>query len=249
MPPDTLEQSVHDHFATRLDGCKRLPDLLAFLEDGSVSPTSWDHAEDCIECRLLIEDWLGSGRLFEPAMMQSVGTPAELTPPHRRWLGVLALAVVLLIVGGLLLRGPNNPTEHPLLAKGGWSLEIGVRRGQKTFRPHPGQILRTGDEVGLFYSADQPGFLRVIYVNANWQWVELYPGEGRVGAIDVGDQVRLDAGAVLTEGNGCEAIVGFFDVRPSRPASIGETLKQLRRGPDGCIMGESTTVRIIGVHR
>ena len=114
--------------------------------------------------------------------------------------------------------GNDNKEQHSrtLHAKGSWQLHVAVERRGETFRFHDGMKLETNDKLGLFYSAQYDGYLMVLYVDAVEE-VVLFPGHGeRSATVSAGQEVRLAAGALLSEGSGCEWVVGFFS-----PAPIG----------------------------
>lgn len=248
MTADAVGHAVRAHFSARLDGCVHLPDMLVLLQDGRFDDALRQHGCACDECRSLLEDW----PRIEPLFTVQAESPAveRAQAMHRRNNALIGLAIAAAILMGVaLLLLPNAPPTELIATKGNWSLEVAVRRGNATFRAVPGQRLQTGDELGLFFSAARAGHLHVAYMDSSGYWVELYPGEGHDDSVDAGVNVRLRAGALLTAGTGCEAIIGMFSSVHLDDAEVKEILTSIRRGPDGCPRGETPTLRIFEVRR
>lgn len=129
---------------------------------------------------------------------------------------------------------PAPASRQLLAARGGFALHVGVLRGAHTFRASPGDVLREGDRLGFFYSAPRDGFLRVVYIDSNRRVTTIVGGEGtELREVSAGSEVRLDAGATLRDGLGCEVIVAVFSPDATGAVEAERLLETLGSG-DTC---------------
>lgn len=106
-------------------------------------------------------------------------------------------------------------------------LHVAVQRGPNRFTVNPGDPLKTGDIIGLFYSTDSPGHLAIVHLDEQRVVTPLYPGIGKASAqIRPGDKVALPDSAVLEEGEGCEWFIAVFSDEPIALESLGNSLRQ-----------------------
>ena len=151
--------------------------------------------------------------LVEPPRPQSAVGPSRRRAGRRIWTGLLLAAAAGL---ALMLLSPSghDATESPddeFLVKGrDWQMQVGVRRGDATFRLQPGVSLRTGDELGFFLSNRVPGYAAIFYADRSGEIVRLFPPPDQSGRVEMGEAQSLAAGAKLTEGEGCEWVVAYF---------------------------------------
>lgn len=166
--------------------------------------------------------------------------------------GVIAAAAALFF---FVMRPPTNGPEEPQLRAMGahvYSLEVAVERGGQARQVKTGDTLQTGDRIGLFYTAHMPGHLYVLYVGTE---IDVFlPSK----AIAQGERIALPAGGELTDGKGCEYIVGFFSKTAIDPEMARKAVEDAQRDgekctlslPDGAHTGlNKIDVQVIGIRR
>lgn len=155
--------------------------------------------------------------------------------PSRRWLPgalvatALAAGLVAWVLGGRtvepLATGAAPPEAPGLIAKGAWSLHVGVRRGASVFQAAPGTALERGDQLGLFYSTTRPGHLMVLFVDDGQQVTRIVPAEATTSLpVEPGERLPLPDSAVLGPATGCEYLVGAFSPSPFRASDLHRLL-------------------------
>ena len=112
-------------------------------------------------------------------------------------------------------RAPRHEDEQLVLKGYGDNLIVAVERAGKVFTADYLDTLKTGDRLGLFYTASAPGYLAVLSRDAKGDTAVLYPSGKAVSApVQAGEKKSLPDGAVVDEGSRCEWIVAVFSDAP-----------------------------------
>lgn len=279
MKPDALESAVSQLLAVERAERMRLAELARYaagsLDDAARARVD-GHLAACEQCRRdlddlrLLDDVAPPSSARPPAVGATVlQFPARKIIPTVVLLGAIAAAALMwlgspanspLVANHHDGRAPTAhaaPTGPALLAKGAWSMHVGVRRGESTFRATPGDILRSGDQLGLFYSAARGGHLMVLYVDDAGEVVRIVPArESRSLAVSAGAELPLPDSAVVGPGEGCEYIVGVFAREPfgfDRARQVTRTCLDSLGGEGSCrsseLQYEATDVIVHAVRR
>lgn len=233
----TLETRLKAHFAAEDEGLDRLvPHALAPRSERDTTGLSLQDQAD-------LAAFDGAATVWDAAR------PA---PPRRSFgliLGGLAAAAALLF---FVLRPGERPrtTEGEQLTTMGahvFELEVAVKRGDQARRVEPGDTLKTGDTIGLFYTAHAPGHLQVLFVGAAID--VLVPSR----EITAGERIALPAGGELTAATGCEYVVGLYS-KEAVPVEVArEALANAKRDDAACTLTvtglEAVDVKVIGIRR
>lgn len=220
MKGDMIEEALAVHFAALDEDCPRARELIESIAAGDAAERSEDgHWQTCEVCQSLLdaERALNADELSQGLMESAAESWPEANGPGRRqrWLvlaGGLAAAAGMLI--WLVSRRPPDVGEG-VRAKGAWSLHVGIKRGDRVLRRKAGSVFHTGDELGFFYTAPQPGYLSIVFVDSSGAEAILFPRTGsKAASVPAGSEVRLDAGGQLTATMDCEWVVGAYSEAP-----------------------------------
>jgi RNA polymerase sigma factor (sigma-70 family) len=175
-------------------------------------------------------------------------------------LAIAALALIALGIAyfGFVSRGEKTGSATSLTVKGpGDRFFAAVRRGGTEFTLHPGDKLKKNDQIGLFYTARESGYLAVFSKDDNGETVLLYPaGRKRSAPIKTGARIPLNDGAVVEAGDGCAWLIAVFSREALSTARIAESIASAKRttAAEGCqlspLLDDARTVRVLPVvHR
>jgi hypothetical protein len=165
--------------------------------------------------------------------------------------GFIAAAAALFF---FVMRPNNDEPQAQLQAMGAhvFSLDVAVERGGQARTVKTGDTLKTGDRIGLFYTAHMPGHVHVLYVGAE---IEVFLASKPIAE---GQRVALPAGGEITAGQGCEYIVGFFS-KTAIDANLARTaIEDARRDAQACTLSlrdgaqlglGKVDVQVIGIRR
>lgn len=178
----------------------------------------------------------------------SARRPARFGPLSLIAGGVIAAAAALFF----FVMRPGAPPEAPQLRTMGahaYRLEVAVERGGQARTVSSGDTLKTGDRIGLFYTAQMAGHVHVLYVGAE---IDVFLASKPIAE---GERVALPAGGELTDGEGCEYIVGFFSKVAIDPDVARKAVLNARRDADTCTLTlpegalGPIDVQVIGIRR
>ena len=254
------------------DDCPHMEDIAAALEGGD-SPAQilkrFPHVNDCELCReslLLFAQMndtdtsiaditpLGSRPLVAQVHLRSSGRhrpiPAPQSSRGRTRVVPWALAAVLLVgicggIGAFVWKyRAENPSQTSLTPKGAFfDLEIAVSREGTAFPLHQGDMVKTGDQLGFFYTATQSAYIAVFHVDADGQISVLYPGKSdRSVPVQEGARIPLSDGAIVTPATSCEWIVAVFS---NKDMSVSQLRRHLLKELH---ISESCTLHIGDIH-
>ncbi len=239
----TLAQGISEQTIERLlksrpcysrpEVCDELEQIALVLEgvaDPLQTRLAHEHLQSCGECAsavMLLSGALSQGELDPPA-------PTRIQPRSaiaRPAVWAAAAAVVISFAAFFFWQQTEQGDQgipSTMAIKGETDqLSIAVQRGTSRFVVQPGDRLVTGDQLGLFYSAETPGYLAVFCVDANSETALLFPNQGTLSeSIAQGTEVPLPDGAYVAEGSGTEWIVAVFS---DQPMIIDELEGQIQR--------------------
>lgn len=214
---------------------------------------------DVAEAVLALQGMVAAGEL--PALREAGtrGWRAALPAVATGLAGALlaAAAVWLLAVRPAVPEAPVAPGGTPSAVDGGSGLVVkgerdrilvAAKRGTTSFRVQPGDQLKTGDVVGLFYSAEAAGHVGVWHLDG-----QLQPTRVLQTAVEPGVEVALPNNAIMSEGEGCEWFVGVFSADPLAAANVEAQLRAARLQPSTCdlraTVAGARSVRVVPVRR
>jgi len=157
--------------------------------------------------------------------------------PAPRWWGLLAAAAAIAVTVAAVALSESH--EDPLVPKGpdgvavgavhaSDAIHLGVLRDGVTSRAASGDVLRAGDLVRFFYSAETAGYVALFHLSAAREVARLYPAEGRSSVpIAAGREVALDSGATLEGDDACEWVIGVFSDAPLDLAAARDALADI----------------------
>lgn len=236
---DPLSARLKAHFAAEDAGLERLVPLAALPADAR------DTAGLSLQDQAELAAYDRSASAWDNARRPSRFGPLSLIAG-----GVIAAAAALFF---FVLR-PSSQPEPQLRAMGAhvYSLEVAVDRGGQARPVKSGDTLRTGDRIGLFYTAHQPGHLHVLYISED---IDVFlPSK----PIAEGERVALPAGGELTDGQGCEYIVAFFSQDAIDPDMARKAVSSARRDAEKCTLTlpdaaqaglERIDIQVLGIRR
>jgi hypothetical protein len=251
--PADIEAMLREHFRSPLGSCRQDALLLRHAA-GELAPGERDafeaHLSGCDECKTdlrLLEETHAVWRSAAPERRSLWERLWEsLSVPRLAGAGAaLALGVFLLVAR------PWVEPEEPLRPKGGWILHLAAKRDGRTFRVRDGEPLRTGDQLGLFYSSAEPGYLIVFYADTQGGLVRIFPAlRAESARIEPGTEASLPDGVVLEPGEGCEWIIGLFSPRPFPAIQAEQTLREMISQRQGCtLIAPPSEGMAVQVHR
>ena len=166
--------------------------------------------------------------------------------PFQQFFGFAAAAAVILVTASVLWTfTTNEPIDHLKLShnnveddkvrlkrKGNFdNIFVVAQRGARQFKLKEGDRLIQGDQLGFFYSTDEPGYLAVFALTEDSEVTLLFPaGKKSSDPITVGNQVPIPDGAVIDQGKGCEWILGVFSDTPLDTDPMIGVFKNASRG-------------------
>ena len=179
------------------------------------------HLHECVECAEAVVTLQGlQAERVVPLPIAQTGDDEERPGGGGRLLRfpvfVAAAAALAAALAVFVLRPTTiDPiVEPPQLVPMGSedSISLSVQRGTNRFDVSPGDILKTGDNVVIFYSTPRRSQFAVIHVDDAGETTALYPAHGQRTSVAVrsGADVALPDGARLTAGSGCEWFVAVF---------------------------------------
>ncbi|MGC4119973.1 MAG: zf-HC2 domain-containing protein [Myxococcales bacterium] len=156
---DLEELLPHALAAADAGRCAREAELARYAagEMDAAERTAFEpHLAACADCRADLAALGPARQAWDDAL-----------PVRRAWFRWRPAALVAGLAGAaaalLLLVRPG--TEPRLVPKGSWQLLVAVQRGAEVFRAFEGVELREGDRLGFFYTAEQPGYLHILYAD------------------------------------------------------------------------------------
>lgn len=231
-----IEARLKEHFAAEDEGLDRLVPL-ALQEKADRDPSG-----------LSLQDQADLAAFDGAASVWNDARPA----PARRGFGLIigGLAAAAALLFFVLRPDQSKVTDGEQLRPMGahvFTLEVAVDRGGKARQVTSGDTLKTGDRIGLFYTAHAPGHLQVLYVGESVD--TLLPSR----EITTGERVALPAGGELTAGTGCEYVVGLYSKAPVAPDAAKAALANAKRDDAACTLTvdglEKVDVKVIGIRR
>lgn len=221
MSEDQLEDDIKAHFSALVDDCERSEILTRRLAEGELEPQVLDreHIDDCPACRAVVEafghlsdddgDWLDGAAASWPA-----------ATPRRRPIALALVAVAAVTLLWLFVPRSETPPEAPI-AKGEWTLHVGMKRNGRTSRATLNTRFAVGDELGFFYTSPAPGYAAILVMDARGQAASVFPRVGFDAApVPAGTEVRLDAGGTVTASEHAEWLVSGFSQSPFTVADL-----------------------------
>ena len=110
---------------------------------------------------------------------------------------------------------PDRPVSDGYLGlKGGLSLEIFCRRGERVFPVGPGDRLLPEDMIRFVPALPGPGYLMVISVDDQGRASLYYPNSESAAAPTTGERAPLPGSVILDSSEGPERIFLFYSRTP-----------------------------------
>lgn len=238
MTSAELEADLMTYFARAAQdaSCTRDVELARYVArelNGAEADAMAKHVESCRDCQALADDLAATAHAWKP----EAGPLAPLLK-FPRLVRIVAAPVLALAAALIAFVWTGRGPDDRLTPKGSaWSLELAVQRGGQQFRAPSGATLRTGDQLGLFYSAGSDGWLTVLYADDHGEPTRIFPAREQGSAkIAAGKNLPLRDGAVLGEGQGCEWVIGVFTKAPLSAARSAELVKQMVSSRHGCTL-------------
>ena len=220
--------------------CEGLPEIAAVLSgcatDAEIQAAN-RHLEQCALCReatLIVTDMTAKGEFAAPSRTVAHGDTVTSLKTRRRIpfsaVAAFAAGVMAVTIGFALFRvigPPLSEVSSQMSVKGtGDRLTLAVKRGSAEFIFTSGDTLKTGDAVGLFYTAETDGYLAIFGMDAAKEVTLLYPAGGTKSAkIVPKENAPLPDGAAVQRGQGCEWVIGVFSNEALDTAPIAEELR------------------------
>jgi hypothetical protein len=188
------------------------------------------HLAACAECRLAVLTLHGIDLNMKPSSETGADSIREILPNARLKPFAWAAAAAVLLFA-VIFAVHQTGTHAPLPGEGltvkgeNDALFVAVKRGADGFSARPFEQLVTGDQIGLFYTSQQAGFLAVFNVDETGTVTRLFPAaKTKSASIEKAERSPLPDGATVREGSGCEWVVAVFsDV----PLELEETARFL----------------------
>jgi len=156
------------------------------------------HLAGCGRCRARLAERDQARERFVrevyPVTLAAVEAAGERARPGAGWLGWLlrpallgvAAGVLVLSLAGLLWwrGGEGPPPDSYVGVKGGASLQVWARRGERVFPVGPGARLRAGDLLRFVPRLPGPGYMMIVSVDARGKVSPYHPpAGGRAAAV------------------------------------------------------------------
>jgi hypothetical protein len=201
---------------------------LAAVISGSADPetiTEVDrHLATCDDCRelLTVLYWAETRQGEDGA--EPVHIERRAAQKKRIW-RPLSLSAAAVFIGALslivlTLDKDHIDSENQFIPKGqDDDLIVAVQRGGDLFTASHLDKLESGDSLGLFYTASEPGYLAVFNRDDFGVASVLFPlGATQSAPVQKGEKISLPDGAVVEDGRRCEWIIAVFS-DTARPLS------------------------------
>jgi len=171
-------------------------------------------------------------RIVPRALASTSGPSARLrrwwseTSAGLRWAPVAAALVLTAGTFAYKARGPSSVDQEPAVAiKGGPALHLFVRRGDRVFAPHPGDVLAPGDAVRFVVEPAGRRYLLVVSLDGAGKVSVYHPFGGAESAPLASDaRVEVPGSVVLDRAPGPERIFAVFSNAPVSAAAVGQQL-------------------------
>ena len=118
------------------------------------------------------------------------------------------------------------------------TLHVARERGNVVSRLERGAHVRSGDRLGLFYTTERDGHLRVLYVQSDGEVAAAFPAPDASDRIVGGKEVALPAGIALDDGSGCEWLIALYSESPIDDDSMRQAIDEMIRRRSACELGE-----------
>ena len=195
-----------------------LANVITGVADAKTKERVNRHLESCAECRetLVTLHWSDSTeRGSLPSASSDPMRNKHSTSQIAKWAAISAAAVLIITFAWLLLYRNNKtlPSDNTMMEIKGQddNLAVVVGRGASRYILQPLDRLETGDQLGIFYSTNRPGYLMVMALDASGAISLLSPAERSESCpIETGENISLPDGAKVEAGSGCEWVIGVF---------------------------------------
>ena len=239
--PDRFESALREYFVRSEGECPHAR-MLALWVSQSLSAEDETkvrrHIEVCRECQADLT-----------ALEGTPGRP-ESTFSWRPWgLGVALAASLLWAVPTLVFQQPDD-----LVSKGGFSVQVEVKRNEELFRASPSTALRAGDELSFLATTPEKGYLMVLYATEKEAPVRVAPAlESKALSLQAGTSFRLNDRARVEEASDCEWFVAFWSPREFDEKKAIEVLSPMISGRSQCHLApaapDTLQIWVLGVQR
>ncbi|HTE55307.1 MAG TPA: hypothetical protein VK698_30850 [Kofleriaceae bacterium] len=151
------------------------------------------------------------GRAAPPA-----ARPRGSRPRARRWAWPLAAAAAAALVLVVWPRrtidetGDDGAITDTTRRKGGPTLALFVRRGDRVTAGASGEVVHPGDEIQFAATSSDPAFLVIASVDAAGRVSVYHPTDRRAAPIGPGSDRLVPGGVLLDDVLGTELVYGFF---------------------------------------
>lgn len=232
------------------DDCPHTEEIAAALESGD-SPTEimlrFAHLKKCELCQEsvgLYSKMADSRDSTGNANAQSKGL-ARVRSRRMLWSVAAVLVVGICIgIGAAIWHGTGETNGYAVLIPKGamFDLEIAVSRNGAAFPLRAGEAVKTGDQLGFFYSASRNAHLALFHVDGTGKVSVLYPTDSdRTRSVVAGTRIPLKDGAIVTPATTCEWTVAIFTGKEMSVSILGGHLA------DGLNISDDCTLTIHGM--
>jgi uncharacterized protein (DUF433 family) len=232
------------------DDCPHTEKIAAALESGD-SPSEillrFPHLKDCELCRESVGLYSQMADSREPSGNANAYSNRFARVLPRRILWSVAAALVVGIcagIGAVIWHGTGEANIDAVLTPKGamFDLEIAVSRNGAAFPLRHGETVRTGDQLGFFYSASRNAHLALFHVDGTGKVSVLYPTDSsRTRSVLAGTRIPLKDGAIVTPATTCEWTVAIFTGKEMSVSTLGGHLA------DGLTISDDCTLTIDGM--
>jgi hypothetical protein len=127
--------------------------------------------------------------------------------------GIAIAAVLLLWVGRNTWDGTSGATTSEIRLKGGVSLQVVAKHGDRMLRLHDGDALFPGDELAFEYSVDRPKYVLLLGIDDSGAITRYFPQAGTPEAtspVRASPRAQLPIGIQLDARKGEERLYALF---------------------------------------
>jgi hypothetical protein len=197
------------------------------------------HSQACERCATLAGDLerfrqeFAAGRLARPPRTAPAAPPRW---PARRWAVVAVLGPLAAAAGfALIARSPRKlaaPDQEPtVLEKGGPSLGIVVRRGERIFPARSGAPVRPRDQIRFVLRGVKQRYLLIASVDGSGRANVYVPYSGKESApVTPADRLEIEGSIVLDEQPGPERIFALLSRTPLTAETVRKSLTAIGAG-------------------
>ena len=200
------------------------------------------HLEACATCRERVaEDEAARARFTRSVLPRRL--PALARP--RRWTRfVFALAPAVVVVTLILIISRRQPGSE-LAGKGGATMQVFARRGERVFLVADRSTLRSGDELRFVVQPAGRRFLLVSSIDGAGHSSVYYPFDGRAsGALDPRARTELPDTVRLDTAPGPERLFALFTDAPLDAADVRKELDAIGAHGGEAIRATTTLARV-----